>query len=107
MSGRQAPMYTTTSSIPDHAPMLAYCQVGSMMSRFSMMEMSRAMAARQPLYSYVSVLAIRGNEVAVKYSQRPDAEQTHDRYLSPCLHLESPDLDGRKNNHSHILNNAH
>lgn len=65
------------------------------------------MAARQPLSSNVSVLAIRGDELALKYSQSPDAEQTHYKYLSPCLHLESPDLDRRKNNHGHILNNAH
>lgn len=97
-------MYTTTSSIPDHAPMLAYCHVGSMMSRFSMIDTRRAMAARQPLSrDYVSLWNDREVKVIAEYLQSSQAKQAHDKYLLSLLHLQSPDLDSRKGNNCHVL----
>lgn len=101
-------MYTTTNSIPDHAPILAYCHVGSMMSRFSMMETRRAIAARQPLrMCYVSIPILTGGCLTGECLQSSQTKQTHDKSLLPFLHLQSSHLNSRKHHHSHVLKNSH
>ena len=101
-------MYTTTNSIPDHVPMLAYCHVGSIMSRFSMIETRRATAARQPLSTGRVSVSILGQVTSILgHLQSSQTEQTHDKHLLSLLHSKSPHLDGRKHNHRHVLYNAH